>query len=294
VTIWASVSEQISAATNEPFEPVAQRSVGGGCINNAHVLEGARRRYFVKTNRASALEMFEAEAEGLAELARAGAVRVPQPVCAGIAGDSAYLAMEHVPLGGNERKAAERFGSELAALHRTTADTFGWHRDNTIGSTPQVNSADHDWLEFWRTHRIGYQLAVAAGNGYGGRLQRLGERLMADMGSLFGSHRPASSLLHGDLWSGNYAADDHGNPVIFDPATYYGDREADLAMTDLFGGFPPAFYQAYCESWPLDPGYATRKTLYNLYHILNHLNLFGGSYGVQAEHMMGSLLSELG
>ncbi len=294
MSIWTSVSEHISAAKNEPFELVAQRSVGGGCINSAYVLEGGERRYFVKTNRASALEMFQAEAEGLAELARAHAVRVPQPVCAGLTGDSAYLVMEHIPLGGNQGKAAERFGRELAALHRTTADTFGWHRNNTIGSTPQINSVTRDWPEFWRIRRIGYQLSVAAGNGYGGRLQRQGERLLADMGAFFSDYRPEPSLLHGDLWSGNHAVDDRGNPVMFDPATYYGDRETDLAMTELFGGFTPAFYQAYRESWSLDPGYTVRRMLYNLYHVLNHLNLFGGGYRAQAEHMTEALLSEIG
>ncbi len=294
MSIWTSVSEQISAATKEPFEPVARRSVGGGCINSAYVLEGAKRRYFVKTNRASALEMFQAEAEGLDELARANAVRVPQPVCAGSTGDIAYLVMEYIPLGGSQRQAAGRLGHELAALHSTTSDAFGWYRDNTIGSTPQVNRVNRDWPEFWRTRRIGYQLSVAAENGYGGRLQRQGERLLADLSAFFSDHYPEPSLLHGDLWSGNHAVDDSGNPVIFDPATYYGDRETDLAMTELFGGFPPAFYHAYGETWPLDSGYPVRKTLYNLYHILNHLNLFGGGYRGQAEHMMDSLLSEIG
>ncbi len=293
MSTWSSIAADISAATNEPFEPLARRSVGGGCINSAYVLEGAGCRYFVKTNSTSALEMFAAEAEGLRALLRSAAVRVPRPVCAGAVGATAYLVMEYIQLGGAPRRAAQRLGCQLADLHRTTADRFGWHRENTIGSTPQRNNVADDWTEFWRTRRLGYQLDLAAGGGHGGRLQRKGERLLADMDAFFASYRPEPSLLHGDLWSGNYAADEAGEPVLYDPATYFGDRETDLAMTELFGGFPAEFYAAYGERWPLDPGYESRRTLYNLYHILNHLNLFGGGYAAQAERMLDSLLSDL-
>jgi protein-ribulosamine 3-kinase len=178
-------------------------------------------------------------------------------------------------------------------MHRATSGRFGWHRDNTIGATPQLNAWESDWIVFWQTYRLGYQLDLAARSGHGGQLQRRGGLLLERLPALF-DHAPVPSLLHGDLWGGNFSGDAEGNPVIFDPACYYGDREADLAMTELFGGFSGRFYSAYRAAWPLDPGYDTRKTLYNLYHILNHLNLFGGGYGSQAERMIDRLLAELG
>lgn len=232
--------------------------------------------------------MFEAESEGLTEIAGTQSVRVPQPVCAGRADGSAYLVLEHLDLEGAGARDFEQLGHELAQMHRATRKQFGWQRDNTIGSTPQVNTPANDWIEFWRQHRLGFQLKLAGDR----NLMNKGERLMAELGKFFRDYHPAPSLLHGDLWGGNVAACG-GRPVIFDPAVYYGDREADLAMTELFGGFSARFYRAYDEAWPLDAGYKTRKTLYNLYHVLNHFNLFGGGYGAQAGRMLDSLLSEL-
>ncbi len=293
MSVWPLISARIGAATGEPFSSETARSVGGGCINSAYLLEDHSTQYFVKTNRTSSLDMFEAEAEGLVELARARAVRVPQPVCTGTAEDIAYLVLEYLPLASGTKDSAASFGRQLAELHRTSATHFGWFRDNTIGSTLQINTQNDSWVEFWREQRLGYQLSLAARNGYGGRLQRKGERLLADLDVFFAGQYPRPSLLHGDLWSGNYSVDYEGTPVIYDPATYYGDREAELAMTELFGGFPESFYQAYREAWPLAPGYSVRKTLYNLYHVLNHLNLFGGGYGAQAEQMLDALRSEV-
>ncbi len=235
--------------------------------------------------------MFEAEAKGLREIAAAGAVRVPAPVCFGVAGGRAFLALEYLELAGGEGDA--RLGEQLARLHRHVGDRFGWHMDNTIGATPQINTPMTDWVAFFRRHRLGFQLRLAAERGLGGGLQRKGERLMADMDVLFSGHDPAPSLLHGDLWGGNRGSLTDGTPVVFDPAVYYGDREADLAMTGLFGGFGPDFYAAYRAAWPLDDGYPVRRELYNLYHILNHANLFDGGYAARAESMMDRLLAEL-
>jgi len=267
--------------------------VGGGCINAAIVLEGNGQRYFVKLNDAVRLAMFDAEAAGLKEIAGARAVRVPAPVCWGTHKGCAYLVLEYLEFGGGSESVADELGLRLAQMHRFTRARYGWDRDNTIGSTPQSNTPGADWIEFWRRHRLGFQLELAARNGYAGALQRQGERLLAAAPALFEDHTPAPSLLHGDLWSGNYAVDCTGHPVIFDPAVYYGDREADLAMTELFGGFPARFYHAYRDAYPLDTGYAVRKTFYNLYHVLNHLNLFGGGYRSQAERMIDALLSEI-
>jgi len=289
-TIWITVAQRISDATGAAFAARSQLAVGGGCINSATVLQGDNRRYFVKLNDASRLGMFEAEAEGLKEIARTRSVRVPEPVCWGTADGSAFIVLEYLDLGGTDSRSLEKLGQQLAQMHRTTHDRFGWRMDNTIGSTPQINTPSSDWLEFWRERRLGFQLKLAARNG--GNFMNKGERLMADLGEFFHGYRPAASLLHGDLWGGNVGAAEQ-DPVIFDPAVYFGDREADIAMTELFGGFSARFYQAYQETWPLDAGYKVRKTLYNLYHVLNHFNLFGGGYGSQAEHMIDSLLSEL-
>ncbi len=289
-TDWTSIAQRISEATGTPFLVKSHDTVGGGCINSATVLEDGRRRFFVKLNDAGRLAMFEAEAEGLKEIARSRSVRVPRPVCSGTVDGSAYLVLEHLELTGADGRCLEQLGRELAQMHRATQKQFGWRLDNTIGSTPQINTPATDWVGFWREHRLGFQLDLAARHGR--NLMRPGERLMADLGEFFRSYRPTPSLLHGDLWGGNVGATG-GRPVIFDPAVYYGDREADLAMTELFGGFSSRFYQAYREAWPLDAGYKVRKTLYNLYHVLNHFNLFGGGYASQAERMLDSLLGEL-
>ncbi len=287
----AAVEAAISAATEADFHIASSRAVGGGCINQAYVIEGVGRRYFVKINSTEHAGMFEAEARGLAELESARALRVPHPIAVGSADGEAFLVLEHLQLGGSGDMA--EMGRRLALQHRKTAAAFGWSRDNTIGSTPQINTQAGDWQAFLREHRFGYQLRLAAQNGLGMRIQRLGDELLARLEGFFPGYRPLSSLLHGDLWGGNAAFSPAGEPVVFDPAVYYGDREADLAMTELFGGFGAGFYAAYREAWPLDPGYAARKTLYNLYHILNHANLFGGGYVGQAENMMQRLLAEL-
>lgn len=290
---WQHIGAAIAAATSEHFTVETCRAVGGGCINHAYRVEGGGRRYFVKLNRAASVEMFAAEFEGLQTLRATDTVRVPKPVSWGVAGESAYLVLEHLELDRETESSAALLGARLAQLHRHTGKHYGWHRDNTIGSTPQINTPGNDWLVFWREQRLGYQLRLAAHHGYGGSLQRKGERLLNVLQQVLAGHAPPPSLLHGDLWSGNHAALRDGQPVIFDPASYYGDRETDLAMTELFGGFSPRFYASYREHYPLEEGYRLRKTVYNLYHVLNHVNLFGGGYLSQAEHMMDTLLSEV-
>lgn len=289
-----ALAAAVGAARGYPFVPRRQRSAGGGCINQTLVLESDEAGYFVKTNRASLADMFAAETEGLRALAAARAIRVPAVIAQGVAGDTAYLILEYLELGGGDGRSMERLGQALAAQHRCTQPAFGWHRDNTIGSTAQINHLNPDWVEFYRQARLGFQLKLAAQRGIGRHTVTRGERLMERLGSFYETYKPAPSLLHGDLWGGNQSALADGTPVIFDPAVYYGDREADIAMTELFGGFAARFYSAYREAWPLDPGYATRRTLYNLYHVLNHYNLFGGGYGGQAGRMIDALLAETG
>ncbi|MFD2111159.1 fructosamine kinase family protein [Thiorhodococcus fuscus] len=287
---WGGIADAIGDATGESFRVEREQPVGGGCINRAAVLGDGRRSYFVKLNSTDRAEMFAAEFEGLTALASAEAIRVPRPICTGVADGQSFLVMERLDLGG--RLDGALAGERLAAMHRSSAETFGWHRDNTIGSTPQTNRRERDWVSFWREQRLGHQLKLAAANGHGGDLQHDGERLMADLGLLIG-HDPVPSLLHGDLWGGNIGSTPDRQPVIFDPAVYYGDREADLAMTELFGGFGSEFYAAYRAAWPLDPGYGVRRLLYNLYHVLNHLNLFGGGYLSQSRQMISRLLAEI-
>lgn len=290
--IWQTVAAQITEITGEVFIPPPPMHVGGGCINTTVKLKDKSRSFFVKVNRPELLEMFEAEADGLATLAATKTLRVPKPVSAGQASNQAYLVLEFLELGHGKGESAGLAGRQLAEMHRSTQTRFGWFRDNNIGSTHQPNGESESWIDFWREHRLGFQLELAARNGYAGKLQRLGDQLM-DRFPVLIDHDPIPSLLHGDLWGGNLAYDESGKPVIFDPAVYYGDREADLAMTELFGGFGNAFYAAYREAWPLDPGYSVRKTLYNLYHIINHTNLFGGGYHGQAIGMMERLLAEV-
>lgn len=292
--IWSVLSDRITATTGQSFLIRQHVPVSGGCISQAWKVSDGQRDYFVKVNDSVSLTLFEAEAAGLAELAASQAVRVPEPVCWGSIGRRAYLVLEYLPLVSGSRRAMARLGQQLAVLHAQPQPYFGWHRDNWIGATPQPNDRCDDWIAFWRDRRLGFQLDLAARNGYTGTIQRHGEKLRSRVAGLFTGYRLRPSLLHGDLWGGNIGCVATGEPVIFDPAVYYGDREADLAMTELFGGFPVEFYAAYREALPLDVGYLQRRTLYNLYHVLNHLNLFGGGYLAQAERMMGQLVGELG
>ncbi len=294
MSLWNQIATRITDATGTTFRLSGTHSVGGGCINATEVLEGDGRRYFVKLNDAARLDMFEAEAAGLQEIVDSGTIRAPRPVVSGTAAGQAYLVLEYLDLGGRGGSQADtELGRQLAAMHRCTRPQYGWWRNNTIGATPQINTEGRDWVTFYREHRLRYQLELAAENG-AARLLRAGERLLDVLPGFFSAYAPPASLLHGDLWGGNHGTLHDGTPVIFDPAVYYGDREADLAMTELFGGFGSGFYAAYNEAWPLDAGYRVRRELYNLYHVLNHFNLFGGGYASQAEGMIGRLVSEAG
>jgi len=285
--VMRAICADIGQATGEAFALDHVVDMAGGCINRAVTLAAGARRYFVKMNAPSARDMFDAEAAGLRELAGAHAIRVPEPLCADVAGGVAYLVLEHLELRGSPD--ARQLGLQLAALHRKQGDAHGWFRANTLGATPQVNTTNADWSEFWRERRLCPQLELAYNNGFS-HLREAGDRLLVRVPELLAGHQPVPSLLHGDLWGGNVGALADKTPVLFDPAVYYGDRETDLAMSELFGGFPSAFYAAYHEAWPLEAGYAERKHLYNLYHLLNHLNLFGESYLSRVRSCMARLV----
>jgi len=289
--LLADIAAAIARATGVAFTPHTSRAVPGGDISPAFSLDDGVRRFFVKLQSAAGSQQLDAEADGLMALAAAQCVRVPQVVTLGHAAGHTFLALEWLDLHGSGD--AARLGEQLAMLHRIPQTRFGWTRDNWIGATPQANAWHTDWISFWREQRLGFQLKLAAQNGYGGALQRDGDTLLADLDAFFDGYVPAPSLLHGDLWGGNHGYLADGAPVMFDPAVYVGDRECDLALSELFGGFAPDFYAAYRAAWPLDPGYAVRKTLYNLYHVLNHANLFGGGYAAQAARMTAALLAQI-
>ncbi len=290
-SLRTALENAVVRASGAPFAISRATAAAGGCIHSSWVLESGATRYFAKTNDARLAATFAAEADGLVALA-GGGMRVPQPVAQGEADGKAFLVLEHLPLGPGTDAGFHQLGRRLARLHEHRGGEFGWHRDNFIGLTPQPNARHASWCEFWRRARLAPQLELAARNGHRGEVQALGERVIEAAPRLLEGHTPAPSLLHGDLWSGNAGFLGHGAPVVFDPAVYYGDAEADLAMTELFGGFPPSFYEGYREVRPIGEGYRLRRVLYNLYHVLNHLNLFGAGYLTQAERMMERLLSE--
>jgi fructosamine-3-kinase len=279
----APESTAVAGALGESFgSPVRRaRPVGGGSISAAWKVELADgRRLFVKSNRAALGGLFEREVEGLRALEAAGALRVPRDAVAGLAGPTAWIAMEAIETGAPPASFWSDFGTGLARLHReAVAGRFGFTHDNFIGATPQPNDWMEDWVDFWRRQRLGFQLRLARESGRSdAELARLGDRLLDRLEVLLGGAEGPASLLHGDLWSGNFLVASSGEPVLVDPACYYGHREADLAMTHLFGGFDARFYAAYEASWPLPRGHAGRRPVYELYHLLNHLNLFGGGY----------------
>ncbi len=290
--LWQELAATISSVTASSFSIKRRDGLLGGCINNAYRIGDSEQDYFLKLNGAEYGPMFEAEYIALEELASVAAVRVPTPIATGVVAGKAFLVTEFIVMGGDGDSA--QFGRQLAQQHRHHTQYFGWERDNLIGATPQINRQESDWVTFMREHRLGYQLRLARDRRGGALIYDLGMRFCERLPRFFDSYRPQPSLLHGDLWGGNYAYSDSGEAVIFDPAIYYGDREADIAMTELFGGFSPQFYSGYEAVWPLDSGYSARKKLYNLYHIINHFNLFGGGYGAQAEGMMQHLMNQSG
>lgn len=287
----ALLSAALGRATGLVFNDTPSAEVGGGCINQCLRWETRGGPAFVKVGPVGRLSMYEAEAQGLDQLRAARAIRVPGVLGYGATEHLAFLALEWIEFGPSSARHESLLGEQLAAQHRVSVPRFGWRRDNTIGSTPQRNDWDADWARFYVERRLEVQLDLAERNGHGGRLTERGRRLCEHVPGFFSSYRPVPSLLHGDLWGGNWATARTGEPVVFDPAVYYGDREADIAMTRLFGGFGPGFYAAYDSAWPLDPDAGRRRDLYNLYHVLNHLNLFGGGYRSQALAMIDGLLA---
>ena len=290
-SLLQAIRDRIRDATGTPCDGGQVRQVGGGCINETFVRDGTLR-WFVKVNDAIHAAMFEAENDALKGIAATHTIRVPSPIATGIAASHSYLVLEMLDLQSGTPASWAAMGRALAELHRCSSpdSRFGWQCDNFIGATPQPNGWRVDWITFWREQRLGFQFKLAAEKG--ARFHGA-DQLLDGLDTLLDGHAPRPSLLHGDLWNGNAGFVENGVPVIFDPASYFGDRECDLAFTRLFGGFPPSFYVAYEAGWPLPSGWRERESLYNLYHVLNHWNLFGGSYRQQAQIMIDELVRRL-
>ncbi len=264
------------------------KSILGGCINDAEIITTkSGKTFFVKTHNNSASDMFQCEANGLYEISKANVIRVPKIIYT----SEDFLILENIISKPKSKMFWEDFGRCFAQLHRYTGIAFGFYEDNYIGSTPQLNEAvdseKNDWSGFYFNNRLLFQYQLAEQKGYTGtQLKHSFLKLEGKIDLILSGLNVTPSLLHGDLWSGNFITDERGNACLIDPAVYYGHREADLAMTKLFGGFDSKFYSAYNEEFQLDDGYEYRENIYKLYHVLNHLNLFGSGYYQQAVNLI--------
>jgi fructosamine-3-kinase len=288
--LWSAIAETITAAIDENFGEYSYQPVGGGCINQTYRLQNHSYRFFVKVNGADRVEMLRSEFIALKEMQKTRTIAVPTPLCLGATDQYSFLVLEWLDLrNSHQDQDWALMGKHIAQLHKCTSTKgFGWDRDNTIGSTPQINSWHRDWVSFWIENRLKPQLQLAKQKGYYPKVAT--KHLWEAVPKLFRDYLPTPSLVHGDLWSGNLSFCE-GVPVIYDPALYYGDREVDIAMTELFGRLPKQFYDSYNQHLPLDRGYVQRRSLYNLYHILNHYNLFGGIYAFQADNLMAEVVA---
>ena len=293
-----AISATIIRATGRSFRVRSTEPVPGGQLplsSKAHssfILGDGGQRYFVKLTPSRYSRVLDAQRDGLQAL-RAASARVPQTVAFGIHGEHAYLVLEHLTLATPQETSFVGLAAMLATLHSHPSRQFGWSRANFIGLAEQPNPNLRSWIDFWRDARIAPQLARAAQNGHGGLLISLGERVIDALPKILGSHQPQPVLVHGDLRHGNIGFLANGAPVMLEPAVYWGDREVDLALSELYGGFPPEFYAAYHERAPLDAGYPLRRNLYNLYHLLNQLNRFGGPHREQAQIAIRGLLAQV-
>ena len=304
-------SETLSLLLENQVELLSSSPLRGGCISEVSRVTlrcdrpdpgapyGARCSgepridLVIKQHRADMVSNFGCEADGLAALAAADVIRVPELYAGGVLTDRVVLATQWSPSGGRAANGFSDFGRQLARLHRaTSAPEHGWHRDNFLGSAHQPNEPRASWPDFFAEQRIGFQIRWATDQGLADpRLRGDCETIMAEMTRLLAGHTQQFSLLHGDLWSGNYLFDDAGNPALIDPAVYRGCREAEWGMITWMGGCPAEFQSAYQNEWPMNEGWQRRVLVYRLYHELNHMNLFGGSYLNQAQRTMSSILS---
>jgi len=288
--MWQEICSHISEQTKENFSIVHRQSVTGGDINQSFYITDELNEYFVKVNKAQHYDNFLAEAYSLDKIANTETIRTPAIICHGQTEESSYLVLEWCKLTNGTSKHWFDLGEQLATMHLTTEHgEFGWEQNNFIGRTIQPNIWHANWRTFFAEQRIGWQLQLLKEKSISlGNINRIVEACH----EILLHHKVVPCLVHGDLWQGN--AGFIGNkPLIFDPACYYGDREVDIAMTELFGQFPQSFYQGYQDKYPLPPKYESRKQVYNFYHILNHANMFGGVYIDQARAILSRLLAKV-
>ncbi|NDY95166.1 fructosamine kinase family protein [Wenzhouxiangella limi] len=284
----ASVLRRLGLADDNP----RVREVAGGDTSQAFLIRAGGSSVFIKCEAPARSGLLSAEADGLGALARTGTVRVPAVLGhAGFeVGQGSWLALEALDLQPRSRSVDQRLGTQLAALHRHRGEAFGWHCDNYLGPAPQSNTSVSSWSEFFHRHRLAPQIERLRRACRQRNLEDLTQALLDSWMTLSADHHPEPSLLHGDLWAGNASALPDGTPVIYDPAVHYGDRECDLAMANLFGGYAADFFDAYQRAWPLPDGWQQRRDFYQLYHLLNHANLFGGGYLASVENRMRALI----
>ncbi len=273
-----SVEQLLSERFGQSVEIKKTISVSGGSINDTYKVETNNGIFFVKKNSASLYpQMFEKEAKGLKILASAKAIDVPEVIAVGETGDTAFLILDFIESTQKQPSFWEVFAKGLAVLHRNTTSYFGLDHDNYIGSLPQSNKKHDNWPDFFREERLEKQVKMARdGGNMNSDTVHAFDRFYMKLPELFPEELPA--LIHGDLWGGNFMVNEKGEPVIIDPAVYYGHREMDLGMSQLFGGFDSHFYEAYNRYFPLEKGWQQRMDYCNLYPLMVHVNLFGGSY----------------
>ena len=290
---WDCIFDAISKATGTKFNGAHLTPIGNDKVSDTQIISDGREEYFIKRAAADALQRLAAEVEGLEALRKVKLLTVPRVIVSGLAGSWSYIVLERLRFAPATDHSATQLGLQLACQHRITDETFGWDHDNFIGRNTQLNRRQTDWVRFWCDCRLRPQLDLAASTASGKVLAKSGERLLESCGAFFNGYRPTPSLLHGDLWAGNWGTLADGSAVVFDPAVYFGGDEADLAMTELLRGFGQKFTVPTSDAWPPDAGYGARRNLYNLYHVLNHLNLFGASYLPQSEQLILRLLAEV-
>ncbi|MGR5194433.1 fructosamine kinase family protein [Vibrio rotiferianus] len=287
--MWQAIAQQLSDTLLFEYQITEKTRLSGGDISESYMISDGEQRYFVKINDREFFNKFELEAESLHLLRETSTVFVPEVVLVGKTKAHSFIILNYLPTKPLEDASNSfKFGQQLAHLHQWGEQKeFGFDNDNYIGSTLQPNQWHKKWCVFFAEQRIGWQLQLLKEKGI--ELVDI-EDFIDVVKRLLANHTPTPSLLHGDLWNGNVALTPFG-PICFDPASYWGDRECDLAMSELFGGFQPEFYQGYESIIPLPIGYCERKEIYNLYHVLNHCNLFGGHYLEQAQVLINKIVS---
>jgi len=273
----------ITHCTGKPVKVLSARSVSGGCINNAMVVDTDQGQFFLKWHSTIPADMFEKEARGLQLLAEPNILKIPKVIGYGSMDGRHFLVLEYIRSVRQANQFWENFGNALAELHRISCDYFGLNHDNYIGRLPQANTPTDNWIDFFIRHRLEAQLLLAIENNLvTADFIKAYRRFYNQLPQILPTEKP--SLLHGDLWSGNFMVGADGYACLIDPAVYYGHREIELAFTMMFGGFDSIFYSAYQGSWPLEPGWQQRFDIYNIYPSMVHANLFGASYlsGVKA------------